>query len=297
MSLQQNLPPPSAPFVDADGRLTYDAISLLRILWSRTGFAPGVGSDDLALLSVLNGIDTPQDPQARAEAASAFLAGIQPQTLAIDPTARASGADGVFTALAPKPVQSELGEAEAFALMLVGPVYASISSAFLSGVTSFNGRTGAVTLTSGDVTTALGFTPGTGTVTSVATDATLSGGPITTTGTLSVVSAPKLTTARTFTYTGDAAGGPTSFDGAASVSTALTLANTAVTPGTYGDGTHVAQVTVDAKGRVTAASNVAVSGGGGPSVGYWSPLTNGDPINPDLIFDGSGDTIAVWSAA
>ncbi len=35
------------------------------------------------------------------------------------------------------------------------------------GVTSFNTRTGAVTLTSGDVTTALGFTPGQGTVTSV----------------------------------------------------------------------------------------------------------------------------------
>ena len=35
------------------------------------------------------------------------------------------------------------------------------------GVTSFNTRTGAVTLSSGDVTTALGFTPGQGTVTSV----------------------------------------------------------------------------------------------------------------------------------
>lgn len=35
------------------------------------------------------------------------------------------------------------------------------------GVTSFNTRTGAVTLTSGDVTTALGFTPGVGTVTAI----------------------------------------------------------------------------------------------------------------------------------
>lgn len=41
---------------------------------------------------------------------------------------------------------------------------------------------------------------------------------------------------------------------------ALTLANTAVTPATYGDTTHVAQVTVDSKGRITAASDVAISG-------------------------------------
>lgn len=27
--------------------------------------------------------------------------------------------------------------------------------------------------------------------------------------------------------------------------------------------------------------------------GYWSPLTNGDPLNPELIFDGDGDSIAV----
>ena len=32
---------------------------------------------------------------------------------------------------------------------------------------------------------------------------------------------------------------------------------------TYGDSTHVAQVTVDAQGIITAASNVAISGGGG----------------------------------
>lgn len=57
-----------------------------------------------------------------------------------------------------------------------------------SAVLSFNTRTGAVTLTSGDVTTALGFTPGTGngTVTSVATGTGLTGGPISTSGTVSL---------------------------------------------------------------------------------------------------------------
>ena len=37
------------------------------------------------------------------------------------------------------------------------------------------------------------------------------------------------------------------------------LPSTAVTPATYGDSTHVAQVTFDAKGRATAAANVAIS--------------------------------------
>lgn len=43
----------------------------------------------------------------------------------------------------------------------------------------------------------------------------------------------------------------------------ISLADTAVTPGTYGDATHVAQFTVDQKGRITAAANVAITGGGG----------------------------------
>jgi hypothetical protein len=43
----------------------------------------------------------------------------------------------------------------------------------------------------------------------------------------------------------------------------LKIADTAVTPGTYGDATHVGQFTVDQQGRLTAAANVAISAGGG----------------------------------
>lgn len=39
------------------------------------------------------------------------------------------------------------------------------------------------------------------------------------------------------------------------------LANTAVTPGTYGDATNVGQFTVDQQGRVTGAANVAITSG------------------------------------
>lgn len=51
----------------------------------------------------------------------------------------------------------------------------------------------------------------------------------------------------------------------------LDLANTAVTPGTYGDATNVAQITVNQQGQVTAAQNVAISGGGGGSPDFSWP--------------------------
>jgi hypothetical protein len=57
-----------------------------------------------------------------------------------------------------------------------------------SGVVSFNSRTGALTLTSADVTGALGYTPGSGggTVNSVVAGAGLAGGTISTSGTVSL---------------------------------------------------------------------------------------------------------------
>jgi hypothetical protein len=52
-------------------------------------------------------------------------------------------------------------------------------------------------------------------------------------------------------------GGPLSAD------VTLDLADTAVTPGTYGDASNIPQITVDAQGRLTSVVSVPASGGGG----------------------------------
>ena len=131
-------------------------------------------------------------------------------------------------------------------------------------------------------------------VSNVATGTGLTGGPITSTGTISIsntaVTAASYGAANTVgTFTVNAQGQLTaaanaaiaisvgavsgavpntvnvlagtgmSGGGALTANVTLTLANTAITAATYGNATHVSQVTFDAQGRATAASNVAIS--------------------------------------
>jgi hypothetical protein len=72
--------------------------------------------------------------------------------------------------------------------------------------------------------------------------------------------ATKLATARNIAITGDLAWN-VNFDGSANVTGVGTLANSGVTAGTYGSSTQVGIVTVDAKGRITSASNVNIGFG------------------------------------
>ena len=131
-------------------------------------------------------------------------------------------------------------------------------------------------------------------VSNVATGTGLTGGPITTTGTISIantavvsatygnastvaqfevnaqgqlVSASNQAIAISVGAVSGAvpntvnvlAGTGMSGGGALTANVTLTLANTAITAATYGNATHVSQVTFDAQGRATAASNVAIS--------------------------------------
>ncbi|CAB5225812.1 Intramolecular chaperone auto-processing domain containing protein [uncultured Caudovirales phage] len=70
--------------------------------------------------------------------------------------------------------------------------------------------------------------------------------------------ANQLSTARSISATGDAAW-TVNFDGSANATAALTLANTGVTATTYGTTTSVPTIAVDAKGRITSASNTNIA--------------------------------------
>lgn len=97
-----------------------------------------------------------------------------------------------------------------------------------------------------------------GTATKITYDAR---GLVTSGTTLVAADIPALDTARITTGTFAADRMPAFTGDATSTvgTTSLTLANSGVTAGTYGSSTNIPQIAVDAKGRITSASDVAVS--------------------------------------
>ena len=71
--------------------------------------------------------------------------------------------------------------------------------------------------------------------------------------------ATQLQSARTIQISGDTTADSTAFNGTTNITLLSTLSNTGVSASTYGSATTVPVITVDLKGRITAASNQALS--------------------------------------
>lgn len=177
-----------------------------------------------------------------------------------------------------------------------------------TGVTTSTG-TGNVVLSNSPtlVTPALG-TPsalvGTN-ITGTAAGLSIGGNAATATSATSATSATALATGRTIALTGDVTYTSPSFDGTANVTAAATLANTTVTAGSY----TAADITVDSKGRVTAAASgtglttstvlAATAGASVGAVGTYAYLgtVSNSPIVEGTTYAGSGLRYAGLSRA
>ena len=152
-------------------------------------------------------------------------------------------------------------------------------------VTAFNTRTGSVTLTSGDVTTALGFTPGQGTVTSVSGTSPVS---VATGTSTPVISMPAATTSVNGYLTST---DWTTFNGKQAALVSGTNIKTVNSTSLLGSGDVSVGVT-----SVTGTAPVVSSGGATPAISMAAAntTTNGYLTSTDWnTFNGKGTVTSV----
>ena len=173
-----------------------------------------------------------------------------------------------------------------------GTNFSTVEAANLTGVLAVaDGGTG-VTTSTGTGSTVLSnsptlVTPALGTpsalvgtnITGTAAGLSIGGNAATATA------ATALATGRTISLTGDVTYTSPAFDGSANVTAAATLAASGVTAGSYGSVSAVPVITVDAKGRVTAATtaSTALAVGAGTFTNGGSFTATAGPTGKCLI--------------
>jgi hypothetical protein len=55
----------------------------------------------------------------------------------------------------------------------------------------------------------------------------------------------------------------------------------------------VEQLTIGA-GLALTGTELAATASGISGLGYWTPITNGDPVSPEILFDATGDCVVGW---